>query len=82
MRGEAAWLRLGLNKWKHILLRFHFLAVCDNLSLTHIQTAKDPTGFFGRFSEILTQFRITIVHRPGVDSPVEDTWSRQSHHPD
>ena len=82
MRGEAAWLRLGLKKWNHILLRFHFYCLCDNLSLTHIKTAKDPTGFFGRLSETLTQFRITFIHRPGADSPVEDTWSRQKHHPD
>ena len=82
MRGEAGAVRLGLDKWRHLLLRFWFVAVTDNLSLTHVQNMKDPTGFWARFLEHLSQFKMTFVHRSGIHGPVEDAWSRMSHHPD
>ena len=82
MRGEAASVRLGVDKWRHILLRFWFLAITDNLSLTHARNMKDPTGFWARFLEHLSQFKVTFIHRSGVHGPVEDAWSRMAHHPD
>ena len=82
MRGEAGAVRLGLEKWRHLLLRFWFVSVTDNLSLTHAKNMKDPTGFWARFLEYLSQFKMTFVHRSGIDGPVEDAWSRMSHHPD
>ena len=80
MRGEAASVRLGVDKWRHILLRFWFLAITDNLSLTHARNIKDPTGFWARFLEHLSQFKVTFIHRAGVHGPVEDAW--MAHHPD
>ena len=82
MRGEAAAVRLGLDKWRHLLLRFWFVSVTDNLSLTHVKNMKDPTGFWARFLEHLSQFKVTFVHRSGIHGPVEDAWSRMNHHPD
>ena len=82
MRGEAASVRLGTDKWRHILLRFWFPIITDNLSLTHARSMKDPTGFWSRFLEHMSQFNITFIHRSGVDGPVEDAWSRMAHHPE
>ena len=82
MRGEAAAVRLGLDKWRHLLLRYWFPAITDNLSLTHAKTMKDPTGFWARFLEYLSQYKMTFVHRAGIHGPVEDAWSRMAHHPE
>ena len=81
MRGEAASVKLGLDKWRHILLRFWFPAITDNLSLTHARNMKDPTGFWARFLEYISQFNMSFIHRSGIDGPVEDAWSRMTHHP-
>ena len=82
MRGEAAAVRLGLDKWRHLLLRYWFPAITDNLSLTHAKTMKDPTGFWARFLEYISQYKMTFVHRAGIHGPVEDAWSRMAHHPE
>ena len=81
MRGEASALDLVLHKWGHILRRQWWVHVTDSLSLTHINKTRDPTGYWGRFLERLGGYRVTLAHRPGKDSPVEDFWSRCEHHP-
>ena len=80
-RGEASALKLCLNKWRHLLIRYKIYYLTDNLSLTYIKTAKDSTGFFARLGEYLTQFDIHFIFRAGKESPVEDSISRQLHHP-
>ena len=81
MRGEASALDLVLHKWGHILRRQWWVHVTDSLSLTHIHKTRDPTGYWGRFLERLGGYRVTLAHRAGKDSPVEDFWSRCEHHP-
>ena len=66
---------------RHLLIRYRIYYLTDNLSLTFIQTTKDSTGFFARLGEYLTQFDIQFIFRAGKDSPVEDSISRQLHHP-
>ena len=80
-RGEASALKLCLTKWRHLLIRYKIYYLTDNLSLTYIKTAKDSTGFFARLGEYLTQFDINFIFRAGKESPVEDSISRQLHHP-
>ena len=80
-RGEASALKLCLTKWRHLLIRYKIYYLTDNLSLTYIKTAKDSTGFFARLGEYLTQFDIHFIFRAGKESPVEDSISRQLHHP-
>ena len=64
-RGEASALKLCLNKWRHLLIRYRIYYLTDNLSLTFIQTTKDSTGFFARLGEYLTQFDIQFIFRAG-----------------
>ena len=75
--GEASALKFCLNNWHHLLIRFKIYYLTNNLSLTYIETAKDSTGFFAR----LGAFNIQFIFRAGKESPVEDSISRQPHHP-
>ena len=63
-------------QFRHYLLGRSFTIRTDHNSLTWLLRFKEPQGQIARWLEELSQFNMTIVHRPGKDHGNADALSR------
>ena len=80
-KGELCAFVYSLKKFEHILLFKKFIWNTDSGSLRYLQTLKNPTGIFFRWTQYINMFNFEIRHRPGKLNTNADAISRSSHMP-
>ncbi|THG98615.1 hypothetical protein EW145_g7397 [Phellinidium pouzarii] len=70
----------GLTAWRHYLLGAPHTTIiwCDHKNLSYFQAAHHLTPCQSRWNLFLSQFDISITHKPGKDIPGADSLSRRS----
>ncbi len=63
-------------QYRHYLLGRHFTLRTDHNSLTWLMSFKEPQGQIARWLEELSQYDMTIIHRPGLKHQNADALSR------
>ena len=77
-RRELLAVIASLQHFRHYLLNVPFILRTDHHSLKWLRTFKKPEGIFARWIETLSEFQITIQHRPGQVHSNADGLSRQN----
>ncbi|THH00880.1 hypothetical protein EW145_g7019 [Phellinidium pouzarii] len=69
----------GLTAWRHYLLGApHTMIIwCDHKNLSYFRAARRLTPRQSRWNLFLSQFDISITHKPGKDIPGADSLSRR-----
>lgn len=79
---EAAAIVEALRKWRHFLLGKHFTVITDQKSISFMfdntRKSKIKNDKICRWRIELSQFKFSIVYRPGRENIVADTFSRIS----
>jgi RNase H-like domain found in reverse transcriptase/Reverse transcriptase (RNA-dependent DNA polymerase)/Integrase zinc binding domain/Chromo (CHRromatin Organisation MOdifier) domain len=70
----------ALKEWRHYLHGAKCTVVTDNKALIYLQTQKDLSSRQARWAEVLAEFDLLIVYRPGKDNKVADALSRRPDH--
>lgn len=72
----------GLTAWRHYLLGAPHTTIiwCDHKNLSYFRAAWRLTPRQSRWSLLLSQFNISITHKPGKDIPGADSLSRRPDH--
>ena len=68
----------SLQHFRHYLLGVQVILRTDHHSLKWLHTFKKPEGLMARWIETLSEFQITIEHRPGRAHSNADALSRQN----
>ncbi|THG98618.1 hypothetical protein EW145_g7394 [Phellinidium pouzarii] len=70
----------GLTAWRHYLLGAPHTTIiwCDHKNLSYFWAARRLTPRQSRWNLFLSQFDISITHKPGKDIPGADSLSRRS----
>ena len=77
-RRELLAVIASLQHFRHYLLNVPVILRTDHHSLKWIKTFKKPEGILARWLETLSEFQITIEHRPGRVHSNADGLSRQT----
>ncbi|THH01894.1 hypothetical protein EW145_g6836 [Phellinidium pouzarii] len=69
----------GLTAWRHYLLGAPHTTIiwCDHKNLSYFRAARRLTPRQSRWNLFLSQFDISITHKPGKDIPGADSLSRR-----
>ena len=70
----------ALKEWRHLIHGVKVTVLTDNSPLQHILTTPDLSRRQVRWMEVLAQFDLTIIYRPGKDNTVADALSRRRDH--
>ena len=76
-KGELLAFVYALQKFEHMLLCRPFLLRTDSSPLKHLDTSKKSSHIFNRWHAHISQFRFSIVHRPGKKHVTADALSRR-----
>ena len=77
-RRELLAVIASLQHFRHYLLNVSVILRTDHHSLKWLKTFKKPEGILARWIETLSEFEITIEHRPGRIHSNADGLSRQN----
>ena len=77
-RRELLAVIASLQHFRHYLLNVPVILRTDHFSLKWLRTFKRPEGILARWLETLSEFQITIEHRPGRVHSNADGLSRQT----
>ncbi|WVY93302.1 hypothetical protein V8G54_032390 [Vigna mungo] len=69
----------AIRKWKHYLMRSHFIILTDQRSLKFLTDHRLLTKERFKWASKLISFDFEIRFRPGKDNPVADALSRKSY---
>src|SRR5262249_36975493 len=67
----------ALKTWRHYLLGREFEAHTDHRTLQHLFTQSNISARQARWMEILQEFNVNIVYKPGTHNIVADSLSRR-----
>ena len=70
----------ALKEWRHYLHGAKCTVITDNKALEYLQTQKELSSRQARWAEVLAEFDLDIVYRPGKDNKVADALSRRPDH--
>ena len=76
-RRELLAVVFGLKKYRQHLLGRSIIVRTDHAALTHLMSTPEPIGQQGRWLDLLSEYDITIQHRPGRVHGNSDTLSRR-----
>ncbi len=76
MEGECYVLIWGVMHFRQDLHRNHFILRTDHKSLEWLATVSDANGRRGRWVDMLQDFNVKIIHRPGLRYTNIDALSR------
>jgi len=76
-RKELLAVVFGLKKFRQHLLGRHICVRTDNAPLTYLMKTPEPIGQQARWLDVISEFDIAIVHRPGRVSSNADGLSRR-----
>lgn len=77
---EQLAIMVALKEWRHYLHGAKCTVVTDNKALEYLQTQKELSSRQARWAEVLAEFDLEIVYRPGKDNKVADALSRRPDH--
>ena len=62
-----------LTHWRHLLLNSKFLIEIhtDHLALKSLETTKNPSRMYLRWSQFISQFKFRVIHVPGTKNPAD-----------
>jgi len=75
-RRELLGMVFGLKKYGQHLLGRPIIVRTDHAALKYLLTTPEPTGQQGRWLDLLSEYDITIQHRPGRVHGISDALSR------
>ena len=67
----------ALKKWRHYLRGVQFKVITDNTAARYIQTKPDLNQRQLRWLDLLQEYNMEIIHRPGRTNVVADALSRR-----
>ncbi|MGH2510545.1 MAG: hypothetical protein ACRDHZ_24485, partial [Ktedonobacteraceae bacterium] len=70
----------ALKEWQHYLHGCKVTVLTDNRASTFLQTQDQVSSRQARWAEVLAQFDLNIVYRPGKENRVADALSRRADH--
>jgi len=76
-RQELLVVVYGLKKYRQQLLRRSVIVRTDHAALTYFMGTPEPIGQQGRWLDLLSEYDITIQHRPGRVHGNSDALSRR-----
>ena len=76
-RKELLAIIYGLKQFRHYLLCQKFQLRTDHAALTSLQRSPEPVGQQARWLDLLAEYNIDIVHRPGAQHNNADSLSRR-----
>ena len=76
-RRELLGVVYGLKKYRQHLLGWPIIVRTDHAALMYLMKTPEPVGQQGRWLDLLSEYDITIQHRPGRVHGNSDTLSRR-----
>ena len=75
-KGEMLSVVYCVRSFRVYLLGVPFVVVTDHAPLVYLMTNQNLTGVYARWALMLSEYDMTIVHRPGADHEAPDCLSR------
>ena len=71
-------LGYALKKWRCYLLGLEIEASTDHHTLTNLLAQKELSGRQARWADMLAEYRVNIIYKPGTQNIVADALSRRA----